>query len=42
MPSKNVKNVDSSEYYKKQNYKDGGIASKARMVQNYNEKKTKK
>lgn len=42
MPSKNVKNVDSSEYYKKQDYKDGGIASKARMVQNYNEKKTKK
>jgi YidC/Oxa1 family membrane protein insertase len=42
MPGKNVKNVDSSEYYKKQDYKEGGIASKARMVQNYNEKKTKK
>ncbi len=42
MPSKNLKNVDSSKYYENHNYKEGGIASKARMVQNYNEKKTKK
>lgn len=42
MPNKNLKNVDSSKYYENHNYKEGGIASKARMVQNYNEKKTKK
>lgn len=42
MPSKRASHIDSSEYYKDQNVKQGGIASKARMVTDYNQKSVKK
>ncbi|KIR02505.1 essential for sigma-G activity at stage III [Lachnospiraceae bacterium TWA4] len=40
MPTKIEKNVDSTKFYQKKDYKSGSIASKARMVQDYDDKKT--
>lgn len=42
MPTKKSSRVDSSEYYKGQNVKQGGIASKARMVTDHDQKSVKK
>jgi YidC/Oxa1 family membrane protein insertase len=42
MPSKKSSRVDSSAYYKSQDAKQGGIASKARMVTDHNQKSVKK